>query len=288
MHPASIFGHHEGLAHVTTRVRVRHGVIDQIHAGFSKCPQHGLGPLWFGIAMVPRARPRILRSTAGTPRLGPARSDCPRRRQIPYLGVRRAAGAPWRGATSATTISIRSIALWLSSRARQRSARARWSPSTTQTLNTPGRAGLFKSPISVKPALRGRVQELSRGTFLSRRKLAVLPRPRRPSEPRKREHGVLARISDLNSDSNMLLPLFSCMQRLCLVRQATTASKGSHGQFLSSAEPVSLLLSRLVAHPCDPPSSTPDFLPATDGPNHPAQAAPRSDAACRRSLAAHC
>ena len=36
---------------------------------------------------------------------------------------------------------------------------------------------------------------------------------------------------------------------LCLVRQATTASKGTHGLFLSSAEPVSLLLSRLVAHP---------------------------------------
>ena len=67
-----------------------------------------------------------------------------------------------------------------------------------------------------------------------------------------------------HSDSNMVLPVFSRMQRLYPVRQATTASKGTHGQFLSSAEPVSLLLSRLVAHPSDPPSSTPRF-PARTG-----------------------
>ena len=38
----------------------------------------------------------------------------------------------------------------------------------------------------------------------------------------------------------------------------------SHGLFLSSGEPVSLLLSQLVAHSCDPPSSTPRF-PARKG-----------------------
>lgn len=50
----------------------------------------------------------------------------------------------------------------------------------------------------------------------------------------------------------MVLVLFSRMHRLCPVRQAPTASKGSPGLFSSSAEPVSRLLNRLVVHPPDP------------------------------------
>ncbi len=92
MHPASVFGHHEGLGHVRARVRVRHGVIDQIHAGFSKRPQHGLGPLWFGIAMVLKrghefsARPPERRAS-GLPEVTALVDG-----QIPHLGVGRGGG----------------------------------------------------------------------------------------------------------------------------------------------------------------------------------------------------
>ena len=50
---------------------------------------------------------------------------------------------------------------------------------------------------------------------------------------------------------------------------------------LMEADPP--LRRQFFAHPSDLLPQRPDFLPERDGPNHPARAAPRSDAACRRT-----